>query len=97
MRCAVCAGVVLAKLGASSVTLTDLAPNLPLLRVNTAALLGDDGVAEVRALEWGQGPPQGCTPPYDVLVGCVTSSDYGFRPPLLGGCRCREAAVRLLL
>jgi hypothetical protein len=66
-----CAGIVLAKLGASSVTLTDLAPNLPLLRINVAALLGNDGVAEVRALEWGHGL-QGCTPPYDVLVGCVT-------------------------
>ena len=68
-----CAGVVLAKLGASATTLTDLAPNLPLLRANVAALLlpADTTAAgvEVRALAWGHGA-QGCSPPYDLLVGC---------------------------
>ena len=33
-----CAGVVLAKLGASATMLTDLAPNLPLLRANFTVL-----------------------------------------------------------
>ncbi|KAL4419147.1 hypothetical protein ABPG77_002660 [Micractinium sp. CCAP 211/92] len=60
-------GLVLARLGAASVTATDLGPNLALLRKNSDA----NGCGlRVEEHSWGTPVGDGLEPPYDVVVAC---------------------------
>eukprot|EP00850_Spirogloea_muscicola_P007811 SM000040S14823 [mRNA] locus=s40:545088:546577:- [translate_table: standard] len=60
-------GLAAAALGASSVTLTDLAHNLPLLQYNCKMNSPVEGIANVAELEW-QGSVLHLQPPFEVII-----------------------------
>ena len=61
-------GIVLAKLGAASVTLTDLEPALPLLSENIQ--LNKAHACNASALSWGSSEAlRALTPPFDYVIG----------------------------
>ncbi len=73
-------GIALRMLGAAEVRMTDLPQQLPLLRRNVEANLGDDGSVATAALPWGGAVDGGeCC---DLVVASDVTYDAALVPPL---------------
>eukprot|EP00850_Spirogloea_muscicola_P016777 SM000139S00094 [mRNA] locus=s139:156605:158127:+ [translate_table: standard] len=85
-RLAVVQCLAAAALGASSVTLTDLAHNLPLLQYNCKTNSDVEGIANVAELEW-QGSVLHLQPPFEVIIATDLMYLEEAVPPLID-CLC---------